>query len=70
MTFDALLANLRHASTNCWKVNKNKNLINLVVVLYCYFNVCYSSEYTKIKLVVLEEVVRIDNTGCPSGTRS
>jgi len=23
MTFDALLANLRHASTNWWKVNKN-----------------------------------------------
>jgi len=22
-----------------------------------------------MKLVVLEEVVRIDNTGCPSGTR-
>jgi len=27
MTFDALLANLRHASTNWWKVNKKKNLI-------------------------------------------
>jgi len=27
MTIDALLANLRHASTNSWKVNKNKNLI-------------------------------------------
>jgi len=27
MTFDALVANLRHASTNWWKVNKNKNLI-------------------------------------------
>jgi len=26
MIFDALLANLRHASTNWWKVNKNKNL--------------------------------------------
>jgi len=26
MTFDVLLANLRHASTNCWKVNKSKNL--------------------------------------------
>jgi len=23
-----------------------------------------------MKLVVLEEVVRVDNTGCPSGTRS
>jgi len=32
MTFDALLANLRHASTNWWKVNKNKNIIKLVVV--------------------------------------
>jgi len=30
MTFDALLANLRHASTTWRKVNKNKNLINLV----------------------------------------
>jgi len=27
MNFDALLANLRHASTNWWKVKKNKNLI-------------------------------------------
>jgi len=27
MTFDALLANLCYASTNWWKVNKNKNLI-------------------------------------------
>jgi len=27
MIFDALLANLRHALTNWWKVNKNKNLI-------------------------------------------
>jgi len=44
MTFDALLANLRHASTHWRKVNKNKNLINLVVVFYCYFNVYYSSE--------------------------
>jgi len=23
-----------------------------------------------MKLIVLEEVVRFDNTGCPSGTRS
>jgi len=38
MTFDALLANIRHVSTNWWKVNKNKkNSLNLVVVLYCYF---------------------------------
>ena len=27
MTFDALLANLRHASTNWWKVNKYTNFI-------------------------------------------
>jgi len=27
MTFDVLLANLRHASTDWWKVNKKKNLI-------------------------------------------
>jgi len=25
MSFDALLANLRHASTYWWKVSKNKN---------------------------------------------
>jgi len=29
MTFDALLANLRHASTEWWEVIKNKNLIKL-----------------------------------------
>jgi len=44
MTFDALLANLRHASTNWWKV-KQKISLNLVVVFYCTFNVYYSSEY-------------------------
>jgi len=27
MTSNALLANLRHALTKWWKVNKNKNLI-------------------------------------------
>jgi len=27
MIFYALLANLRHASTNWWKINKNKNII-------------------------------------------
>jgi len=27
MTFNALLANLRHTSTNWWKVNKHKNII-------------------------------------------
>ena len=31
------------------------------MVFYCYFNACYSSESTKIKLVVLEDVVRTDN---------
>jgi len=44
MPFYALFANLRHASTNWRKVNKNKNFINLVVVFYCYSNVYYSSE--------------------------
>jgi len=63
MTFDALLANLHHASTNWWKENKTKISLKLVVVFYCYFNVYYSSAWTNIKLVVLEEVVRIDNTG-------
>jgi len=44
MTFESLLTNLRHASTN-WKANKNKNHVNLVVVCSCYCNVhCYSSE--------------------------
>jgi len=55
MTFDVLSANLRHASTNWRKVKKNKTSLNLVVVFYCYFNVYYSSESTKIKLVFLEE---------------
>jgi len=49
ITFDALLANLRHASTNWRKVNKNKNFIDLVVAFYYYFNVYYPSEYTKIR---------------------
>jgi len=39
MTFVALLANLRHPSTNWWKVNKNKNLIkyscDLLLLFYC-----------------------------------
>jgi len=43
MTFDALLANLRHASTNWWKVNKNLKLIKFVVVFYSYFNVLICS---------------------------
>jgi len=34
MTFDALLTNLRHASTNWWKEKKNKNLITFTVVVY------------------------------------
>jgi len=37
MTFDALLTNLRHASTNWWKVNKNRISLNLVLVFHCYF---------------------------------
>jgi len=44
MTFDALLANLRRASTNCWKVNKNKNLVKLDMVFHWYFNVHCCSE--------------------------
>jgi len=43
MTFDALLTNFRHDSTNWWKTNK-KISFNLVVVFYCYWNVYYSSE--------------------------
>jgi len=34
MTFDALLTNLRHPSTNWWKVNNNKNLIKFRL-LFC-----------------------------------
>ena len=30
MSFDALLANLRYASTGWWKVNKNKNLVRFI----------------------------------------
>jgi len=45
ITFDVLLANLRHASTNWCKANKNKNLIKFSCGLFCcYFNVYYSSE--------------------------
>jgi len=44
MTFDALLASLRHALTNWWKVNKLKNNLNVVVVFYCYCSICFSSE--------------------------
>ena len=40
ITFDVLLANLRHASTNWCKANKNKNLIKfscgLFVVILMY----------------------------------
>jgi len=41
MTFYALFANLRHASTNWRKVNKNKNFINLAVVLNSYWQFLY-----------------------------
>jgi len=37
MTVDALLANLRHVSTNWWKVNKNKNLIEFCCGLLLLF---------------------------------
>jgi len=36
-TFDALLANLRHASTNWWKVNTNKNIIKFSCGLLLLF---------------------------------
>jgi len=38
VTFDALVANLRHESTNWWKVNKNVNLIYLwsFTVIFMY----------------------------------
>jgi len=49
MTFDELLANSRHASTNWWKVNWNKYLIKFSCGLLLLFNVYYySSEQTKI----------------------
>jgi len=66
MTFDALLANLRHASTKWWKVNKNKkNSLNLVVVLYCW-------SFTVILLyIVLLNKLRLDQISCSGsgGTR-
>jgi len=34
MTFDALVANLRHTSTNWWKVNKKKYLIEFSCGLF------------------------------------
>jgi len=37
MTFDALLANLRRASTNWWKVNKNNNLNEFSCVFLLLF---------------------------------
>jgi len=37
MTFDVLLANLRHTSTNCWKVNKSKNLAKFGYGLLLFF---------------------------------
>jgi len=40
MTFDALLANLRHASTNLCKANNNKNLIKFNCINCCRFNQC------------------------------
>jgi len=49
MTFNALLANLRHASTNRWKVNKNKNLIKFSRGLLLFFYLYYSSEETKVR---------------------
>jgi len=58
MTFDALLANLHHASTNWWRVNKNKNLIKFrffVVSMY----------------IILLTELRLDQISCSgrSGTR-
>jgi len=47
MTFDALLANLRHISTNGGRQAKISS--NLVVVFYCHFNVYYSYEETKLR---------------------
>jgi len=49
MTFDALLTNLRHASTNWWKAKKTTKISLNLVVFYCNFNVYYSSEKTKIR---------------------
>jgi len=72
MTFDVLLANLRHASTNLWTVNKKKNLIKFSCGLLLFF-LKYVILLKKLRfdlLVVLEDVVRVDNAGCQSGTRS
>ena len=59
MTFDALLVNLRHASGNWWKLNKN--LIKFGGGFYCYF---------KMYVIILRKL-RFDQIGCSgrSGTR-
>jgi len=45
MTFDSLLANLRHASIKWWKVNKSKNPIKFSCgLLLLFFDVYYYSE--------------------------
>jgi len=44
---DALLANLRHASTNWWKVNKNFIQFSWDLFLLFYCNAYYSCESTK-----------------------
>jgi len=59
MTFDALLANLRHASTNWWKVNINltKFSCGLLLLFDCVF--------------ILPNKLRLDQISCSgrSGTR-
>jgi len=40
----SMLPNLRHGSTNWWKINKNKNRSKFSCGCYCYFHVCHFSE--------------------------
>ena len=60
MTFDALLTNLRHASTNWWKANKNKNIVK------------FSWSFVGILMyTILLNKLRFDQISCSgrSGTR-
>jgi len=53
------------------KQKQKSHVFKFICGIFLFFDVHYPSEQTEMKLVVLEEVVglRIDNTGCLSGTR-
>jgi len=55
MTFDVLLAKLRHASNNWWKVNKNRNLIEFSCSLLLFFQVFLRSFRDPIRVLGIRE---------------